>query len=852
MTSSFSVKLVVVLAMACVLTATAVAVAGDDRGPVVRVPYVGEMTIDGSAADWGDKGFRVDLLQPVEGGAKPDDAFAPRYRLGWNERGLVAYFEVKDSDISEASEQSQVETRDGVRLYGNPWWEWPSPAFRAYIGPGMNPAKGKPVLYPGDPKRDRDLAAVASIQAASAPIPGGYAIEALIPWGDFYVAPVEGTDLAFQAYVVDVDRSNHSLQYCWRPTAEGPGILHLRLAKDSSPEVRAQVESVSQEHSKRALVSVRTTGDLIGKTVTITDRGQGLGSAKVARGEDGFGKATVAIPLSPDGRSYGMLEIYADGKSVGLAAPSLEATVFKPKALEAANLRFSAHVFEGTEFPSCEFEQPSLAEDLVGPYSVRATFYDKDYTVVQKAEKPGRYGAVVEVTSLRGSKTIRRFRTLFRQPEPYSWWSGALDVKLPKEMGIAPQVLVDESSDLANVVRWSMQAKNQQDAALAVAFAGWYEMKPTGHKAPRWADAEALDRQWWVGLRRKLYGADTLYPNPIACPRPIEGKPAAVLHEGTPAEAGMKRDATEKIDAVLQAWAADSDEAFATLVARHGVIVLHKAYGVRDGKPMTTETKSWMASITKTLSANLMMMLVDQGLVDLDDRADKYLPPLREATSIRPLTVRHLYTHTSGFPEMDHWGDEMNDLAEVVSDYLPYLRVGENRVYNGVGIGLGGKIIEVVSGETIPVFFHNHLLGPLGCTNTDVVGTYGDARSVPMDIAKVGQMMLNRGAYGGLRFYRDETFEKMLPQRMTKLLGRDDGSSVGIGLWTYDEIPGLSASTIGHGAASSATLLVDPVNDLVIVMTRNTAGKNFNKYHPQFLQAIVDGMEAGAAPPASE
>jgi hypothetical protein len=43
---------------------------------------------------------------------------------------------------------------------------------------------------------------------------------------------------------------------------------------------------------------------------------------------------------------------------------------------------------------------------------------------------------------------------------------------------------------------------------------------------------------------------------------------------------------------------------------------------------------------------------------------------------------------------------------------------------------------------------------------------------------------------------------------------------------------------------------VDPVNDLVIVMTRNTAGKNFEKYHPQFLQAIVDGMATGAASPA--
>jgi CubicO group peptidase (beta-lactamase class C family) len=158
-------------------------------------------------------------------------------------------------------------------------------------------------------------------------------------------------------------------------------------------------------------------------------------------------------------------------------------------------------------------------------------------------------------------------------------------------------------------------------------------------------------------------------------------------------------------------------------------------------------------------------------------------------------------------------------------------------------LGLGGKIIEVISGETIPEFYQKHLLVPLGCNNTDVTGTYGDARSVPLDIAKVGQMMLNRGAYGNLRFYREETFAKMLPGPMTKVLGRDTGEIVGIGLWRYDDLPGLSSSTFGHGAASSATFLVDPVNELAIVMTRNRAGRNFDKYHPQFLQVVADGMD---------
>jgi len=255
---------------------------------------------------------------------------------------------------------------------------------------------------------------------------------------------------------------------------------------------------------------------------------------------------------------------------------------------------------------------------------------------------------------------------------------------------------------------------------------------------------------------------------------------------------------------------------------------------------MALTDKSWMASITKLLSGTLIMMLVDQGLVDLDDPVDKFLPALRNIPVRKPLTIRHLYTHTNGL--WGHWGDDLNDFEELIADFYPYLKVGEFHSYNGAGYALGGKVIEAVSGEAIPQFFKRHLLDPLGCPNTDVVDTSAGSRSTPLDIAKIGQMLLNKGAYGDMRFFSEETFGKMLPQKLTKVLGPDTGIEWGIGMTWFGE-KGLGKGTFGHGAASAATLRIDPVHDLVIVMTRNAAGRNFEKYHPQFIDTIVEGLE---------
>jgi len=81
------------------------------------------------------------------------------------------------------------------------------------------------------------------------------------------------------------------------------------------------------------------------------------------------------------------------------------------------------HGKAGTSFPPIDFAQPNLVEDLIGPYAIQVTYYDRDYRPVTTAETSGRYGAVIEVTPKVASgngngllRPIRRYQTLFRIP----------------------------------------------------------------------------------------------------------------------------------------------------------------------------------------------------------------------------------------------------------------------------------------------------------------------------------------------------------------------------------------------------------------------------------------------------
>jgi len=809
---------------------------------VPEVPRLSGITIDGDPADWGERGFRIEVLTGDDLSMQPTDDLDAKCRVGWNSEGLLVMVSVLDDTPVESERDDELWERDSIELFvaANP-----DTADHAQfiVSPGLDPEHPETRIQPGDQRSDKSEEMTAEIEVQEQE--GGYVLEMFFPWSNLKIAPTGGEKIGFQVFVNDSDGPDDRFGAVWYPRMRSEGgsrASHIvRLAEEASPAVRVAARA-SYERFRHIRVDVAAAGELAGEAVELCSEAGSLVSADLAE-KEGNASTKLVIPLPR--REEPMPELTVCRNGVQIAAcelPDIE-QVRARRLIEGMPFHFRPYVFGGEEFPACDFEQPNLAEDMLGPYTVEPTFYDADYNEVSSAENPGRYGAVVKIVPESG-KPLTLYRTLFRLPDGYQFkwlprYSG-LQVSLPPMPGFDPRI-AERQADAIDDVFWMLFRRNfDREPNIAALVAGLAETTPEGPKTTAADDIFAQDRQWWVGLKRKLYAMEEAHPGSIECPRPKEGEPAPVLREGTPEEAGVSAEGVEKIDALLTKWAADSDEGFAVCLARHGTVFLHKAYGERDGRPMTVTDKSWNASITKLLSATLTMMLVDQERVDLDDPVDKFLPPFRGVEVETPITVRHLYTHTCGL--WGHWGDELHDFDQLIGYYYPHLDVGKRFEYNGAGYSIAGKIIEMVSGEAIPQFYKRHLLDPLSCENLDVFGNSWDSRAAPMDLAKVGQMLLNRGAYGDMRFIGEETFEQMLPRKLTKVLGTDTNVVAGIGCyWMHEEEFGKG--TFGHGAASSADLIISPEKDMVVVMTRNTAGENFGKYHGKFLEAVAEAVE---------
>lgn len=522
-------------------------------------------------------------------------------------------------------------------------------------------------------------------------------------------------------------------------------------------------------------------------------------------------------------------------------APPVDAPhddVWRARRLMSADVHFRPSVFTQPELPALHLP-PDLG-DIVGPHTVQTTFYDQDYHVVMSADRSGRYGAVVEIRPEAGRVT-RRYRTLYRMPGEFPFWrefvSGTF--AFPEETGVAPQTLGRQTQTIGNYLKGLILENTQRDSDAAALLAGLHETGSAEPMAGANTDAWARDRQWWVGLKRRLEGIDEPSFAPFVRPQPLDGPPAPTLRDGTPDEAGIRSDTADRLDALCLEWAADSDQGFTVCVALRGVVFFQGAYGERHGRPMTPDTRSWMASITKLLGGCLVAMLLDDGRIALDTPIGEYLPAFRDLSLPTPLTIRHLMTHTAGL--WGHLGDEWHDFEHMVADYAPHLEVGKRYEYNGASLALAGKILEAVTGEALPQLFQRHLLDPLGATRTEVTTMSWNTFAPARDIARIGQMLLNRGAYGDRRFFGESAYQALLPQRLNQTLGPDTDAEYGLGTsWFREE--GLGAGTFGHGAASASTLRIDPENEMVVVMARNEAGANFDSYHPRFLRLIGEGV----------
>ncbi len=488
---------------------------------------------------------------------------------------------------------------------------------------------------------------------------------------------------------------------------------------------------------------------------------------------------------------------------------------------------FAPHVFSGETFPPCDFADSLLARRRIGPYTIEVDFYDRNYRRVTAPTEAGRYGAVVTVRASSG-RTYRRFKTLYRHVAPVVWDPSTTVplVDLPYEMAIDPIVIVEQGAALsAFVIRQVVRGLTDDEQAGAL-FAGLHELVPGtgGIRA-----SQARDRTWWVGLKRRLYDLEPA--EAFDCPTAVYRGRSTELTFGSPSEAGMRETVTAALDSVLAAW--QSDEPLSLCVARKGVVFYYRAVGGIGSRPMTLATQTPLAEVTEVLAGLALMTLVDQKRVELDAPVAKYLVPLRGTALDPAMTVRHLVTHTSGIA--DGWRDDINDLEERVAGVADDVEVGGGGASSS-GMALVGKVIEAVSGEALDAFYRDHLLSPLACDDTEVFGTHDDAWSVPLDLAKLGQLLLNGGSYGDFLFIEPETAQAMTGVRGVRGIGIVPKPGEGLGTGSY-----------GRDGVTGSSFRVDPANAIVIALHRFSGGEDGASHRRVLFRTIAEHVVPGGS-----
>ncbi|HEY1067195.1 MAG TPA: serine hydrolase domain-containing protein [Pirellulales bacterium] len=297
-----------------------------------------------------------------------------------------------------------------------------------------------------------------------------------------------------------------------------------------------------------------------------------------------------------------------------------------------------------------------------------------------------------------------------------------------------------------------------------------------------------------------------------------------------------------------------------TLVADSEKVLDVETVGYADiaaKKPMAPDTVVWIASMTKPITATALMLLVDEGKVNLDDPVEKYLPEFRGQMVIaektdaqlvlkkptRPVSVRDVLRHTGGLVSNSPIEPKLDAVplreATLVYGLSPIkFDPGAKYEYNNPGINTAGRIIEVVSGRPYDVFLQQRLLDPLGMTDTSFIlsddqaerlaksykpnaekkdleettVTYltypltdprrfafpgGGLFSTAEDLSKFCRMILNGGVHEGKRLLSEQAVREMTSTQTGDLLNEGKSESgYGLGWQTHKKSSGESGPAV--------------------------------------------------------
>ncbi|KGM54794.1 beta-lactamase [Lysobacter arseniciresistens ZS79] len=185
-------------------------------------------------------------------------------------------------------------------------------------------------------------------------------------------------------------------------------------------------------------------------------------------------------------------------------------------------------------------------------------------------------------------------------------------------------------------------------------------------------------------------------------------------------------DRIAHVEAVMRDYAGNVPGA-SVLVMHDGRPVVRRGFGRADleaGAAATPSTNYRLASVSKQFTAAAILLLAEDGRLDLDDPVRTWLPSLPAA--VEPATIRHLLTHTSGLVDYEDvipgsmtWQLRDADVLKLLeSQDRTYFAPGSDYRYSNSGYALLALIVERASGRDYPGFLRERIFLPLGMANT--------------------------------------------------------------------------------------------------------------------------------------
>jgi CubicO group peptidase (beta-lactamase class C family) len=166
-------------------------------------------------------------------------------------------------------------------------------------------------------------------------------------------------------------------------------------------------------------------------------------------------------------------------------------------------------------------------------------------------------------------------------------------------------------------------------------------------------------------------------------------------------------------------------------IVRDGKLLAVEGFGVRDpatGRAVDADTRFRIASMSKAFTAMAILKLRDEGKIDLDAAASRYVPELARwdlpTRDSRPITVMDLLHHTAGLVEDNPWGDRQQVLTEpeftaLIESGMDFATApGVRMEYSNYGYALLGRIVSNVSGERYQDYIRDRIMRPLGMMST--------------------------------------------------------------------------------------------------------------------------------------